>query len=154
LDFLPTFSEISGAKIPRNLCIDGKSFSDVLLKNEKSKHDRYYYYAYTHLQGVRNSQWKLVIPRSKKPGYMKWRGRKIEEVKEVQLFDLNNDKEEQYNLAYKYPDKVKELLLMMDEGRKELGDHNRIGEGARFFDTDSKTQRIDEYNKWKNNLKK
>jgi len=74
MDFLPTFSDISGVKLSQDLTIDGKSFSDVLLKNKKGKHDRYYYYAYTHLQAVRDSQWKLVIPRSKKPGYMKWRG--------------------------------------------------------------------------------
>ena len=41
-------------------------------------------------------------------------------------------------------------MLLIEEGRKELGDHNRIGKGARFFDDSPKTQRIDEYNKWKN----
>ena len=45
-------------------------------------------------------------------------------------------------------------MQLIEEGRKELGDNNKIGEGARFFDMDVKTQRIDEYNKWKNNLKK
>jgi hypothetical protein len=84
---------------------------------------------------------------------MKWRGRKINAVKEVQLFNMKNDKEEQYNLAEQNPEKVKELMLLIEEGRKELGDHDRIGEGARFFDDGPKTQRIDEYNKWKNNQK-
>jgi arylsulfatase A-like enzyme len=153
MDFFPTFSEISGAKLSQELTIDGKSFSDVLLKNKKSKHDFFYYYAYTHLQAVRDKEWKLVVPRSKNPGYMKWRGRKINAVKEVQLFNMKNDKEEQYNLAEQNPEKVKELMLLIEEGRKELGDHDRIGEGARFFDDGPKTQRIDEYNKWKNNQK-
>jgi arylsulfatase A-like enzyme len=153
MDFFSTFLEISGAKLSQKLTIDGKSFSDVLLKNKKSKHDFYYYYAYTHLQAVRDKEWKLVVPRSKNPGYMKWRGRKINAVKEVQLFNMKNDKEEQYNLAEQNPEKVKELMLLIEEGRKELGDHNRIGEGARFFDDGPKTQRIDEYNKWKNNQK-
>lgn len=153
MDFLPTFSEISGAKFPQEVTIDGKSFGDVLLKNEKSKHDRFYYYAYTHLQAVRDNRWKLVIPRPEKPEYMKWRGRKIQEVKELQLFDLNNDKEEQYNLADRYPEKVNELLLLMDEGRNELGDHDRIGDGARFYDNAPKNQRIKEYSKWKNSIK-
>lgn len=153
MDFFPTFLEISGAKLSQKLTIDGKSFSDVLLKNKKSKHDFFYYYAYTHLQAVRDKEWKLVVPRSKNPGYMKWRGRKINAVKEVQLFNMKNDKEEQYNLAEQNPEKVKELMLLIEEGRKELGDHNRIGKGARFFDDSPKTQRIDEYNKWKNNQK-
>lgn len=154
MDFLPTFLEISGAKFPQKLTIDGKSFKDVLLKNEKTKHDRFYYYAYTHLQAVRDNQWKLVLPRSEKPGYMKWRGRKIDAVKEVQLFNLNNDREEQYNLAAQYPEKVKELMVLLEEGRIELGDHDRIGDGARFYDNGPKTLRVDEYNKWKNKLTK
>jgi len=154
MDFLPTFAEISGTKTSSNLSIDGKSFKDVILKNENTKHDRFYYYAYTHLQAVRDQEWKLVLPRSKKPGYMKWRGRKINAVKEVQLFNLNNDKEEQYNLADQYPEKVEELMVLIEEGHIELGDHDRIGEGARFYDDAPKTQRIDEYNKWKKKIKK
>ena len=153
MDFLPTFSEISKVKIPSNLVIDGKSFKDVILKNKKTKHDRFYYYGYTHLQAVRDQEWKLVVPRSKKPGYMKWRGRKINAVNEVQLFNLKNDKEEQYNIANQHPEKVKELMTLIEEGRQELGDHDLIGKGARFFDADPKTERIDTYNNWKNRNK-
>lgn len=71
----------------------------------------------------------------------------------AQLYNLINDKEEQHNLAEQYPEKVKELMLLIEQGRKELGDHDKIGKGVRFFDADPKTQRIDEYNKWKNNQK-
>ena len=35
MGFLPTFAEISGAKTPNNLILDGKSFKDVILKNKK-----------------------------------------------------------------------------------------------------------------------
>ncbi len=150
MDFLPTFAEMAGAKLPQELTIDGKSFKNVILKNEKSKHDYFYYYAYTHLQAVRDKEWKLVLPRKKEPGYMKWRGRKIDKVDEIQLFNLINDKEEKHNLAEKYPEKVKELMLAIEDGRKELGDNNRIGKGARFFDNTPKTARIEEYNKWRN----
>ena len=151
MDFLPTFAELAGGNIPDTLTIDGKSFSEVILKNGKTKHNRFYYYAYTHLQAVRDLEWKLVLPRPKKPGYMQWRGRRIDAVNEVQLFNLKRDKEEKYNLADKYPEKVKELMVLIEEGRMELGDNNRIGNGARFFDNAIKTSRIDEYNKWKSN---
>jgi len=151
MDFLPTFSEISGAEIPQEITIDGKSFRDVILKNEKSRHTHFYYYAYTHLQAVRDKEWKLVLPRPEKPTYMKWWARKIDGVNEVQLYNIVNDKEEKYNLADKYPVKVEELMKLIEEGRRELGDNNRIGEGARFFDDKVRTTRIDEYNKWLNN---
>jgi len=154
MDFLPTFSEISDAKLPSKLTIDGKSFRDVIINNEKSKHDRFYYYAYTNLHGVRDKEWKLVLPRPAKPKYMKWWARKIDAVEEVQLFNLKNDKEEQYNLAEQNPEKVKEMMLLIKEGREELGDNDSIGTGARFFDADPKTHRIDDYNKWKNKIKK
>jgi len=154
MDFLPTFADISGAELTPGIILDGKNFSNVILRNEKSKHDRYYYYSYTHLQAVRDKEWKLVLPRKAKPKYMKWAARKVDRVTEIQLFNLKNDKEEQHNLATQYPDKVKELMLLIEEGRKELGDNNKIGEGARFFDDVSKTKRIEEYNKWKNKGKK
>ncbi|WP_289053387.1 sulfatase family protein [Carboxylicivirga marina] len=148
MDFLPSFSELAQAELPFNLSVDGKSFSDVILNAEKSKHDRFYYYAYTHLQAVRDRGWKLVLPRPKKPGYMKWRGRKIDQVDEIQLYNLITDKEEHHNVAEQHPDKVQELLEMIEAGRIELGDNNQIGQGARFFDEATKTDRIDIYKEW------
>lgn len=148
MDFLPTFSELSGAELPTKLSIDGKSFKDVILKNGKSSHSHFYYYAYTHLQAVRDRDWKLVLPRPEKPSYMGWWARKIDEVIEPQLYNMLNDKEEKYNLADQYPDKVNELMKLIEEGRKELGDNNRIGVGVRFFDDAPKAGRIEEYLEW------
>ncbi|WP_299668349.1 sulfatase [uncultured Polaribacter sp.] len=147
MDFFATFSELSGAKIPTNLTIDGKSFTDIILENKKSQHDYFYYYAYTHLQAVRDNEWKLVLPRPEKPKYMGWWARKIDAVDTIKLYNLKEDKEEQYNLANKYPEKVKELLAVIEKGRIELGDNNKIGNGARFFENKQKNKRIIKYNK-------
>ena len=148
MDFFATFAELSNAKLPKDLVIDGKSFSDIIFKNEKSKYDYFYYYAYTHLQAVRDNEWKLVLPRSEKPKYMGWWARKIDAVDEVQLFNLKTDSEEQINLADKYPEKVKELMAALEKGRQELGDNNVIGSGARFFDDKPKNKRLKKYNIW------
>jgi len=153
MDFFPTFSELSGAEIPDNLTIDGKSFSDVILKSKKSKHDYFYYYAYSHLQAVRDKEWKLVLPRPAKPRYMGWWARKIDAVDEVKLFNIVNDKEEKYNLADQYPEKVIELMTAIEQARLELGDKDIIGSGARFFDDASKTERITQYEEWSKNIK-
>lgn len=56
MDFFPTFSELSSAEVPQDLIIDGKSFTDVILNNKTSKNDYFYYYAYTHLQAVRDRE--------------------------------------------------------------------------------------------------
>ena len=153
MDFFPTFSNLSGVEIPQNLTIDGKSFSEVILKDKKSEHKYFYYYAYSHLQAVRDKEWKMVLPRPAKPNYMGWWARKIDAVDEVKLFNMVNDKEEQYNLAAQYPDKVSELMAVIEKARLELGDKNIIGSEARFFDDTSKTERISRYEKWFNNLK-
>ena len=62
------------------------------------------------------------------------------------------DKEEKYNLADKNPEKVKELMMLVEKGRNELGDKDKIGSGARFFDDVSKTERISKYEEWENSL--
>lgn len=152
MDFLPTFAELSNTELSQETTLDGKSFQEVILNNGVSKHDRFYYYLYTHLQAVRDNEWKLVLPRVAKPKYMKWAARKVEAVDQVLLFNLKNDKEEKVNLASQYPEKVKELMLLIEEGRKELGDHDKIGGEARFYDNDSKTKRIKEFNNWNNKL--
>lgn len=147
MDFFVTFAELSNAETPKDLNIDGESFTDIIFNNGKSHHDYFYYYAYTHLQAVRDSEWKLVLPRPENPTYMGWWARKIDLVDEVQLYNLKNDKEEQINLAKKYPEKVDELIALIEKGRKELGDKNVIGTGVRFFDDKPKDERIIRYNK-------
>ncbi len=154
MDFLPTFAELAKAKLPKNLVVDGKSFKNVVLKNRVSKHKYFYYYAYSHLQAVRDKQYKLVLPRIEKPKDLQWWARKIDAVAEVQLFDLANDKEEQFNLADKYPEKVSELMKAIEQARKELGDKDIIGSGARFFEDGNKTARINKYNKFQKELNK
>ncbi|MDB4335146.1 sulfatase [bacterium] len=154
MDFFPTFAELANAEIPKDLVLDGKDFSDAILNQGKSQHEYFYYYAYSHLQAVRDKEWKLVLPRPEKPKYMGWWARKIEGVEDVCLFNLKDDKEEQINLAEKHPEKVKELMALIEKGRLELGDNNVIGSGARFFDDKPKNQRINRYNKLKNKSKK
>ncbi|AZQ64778.1 N-acetylgalactosamine-6-sulfatase [Flammeovirga pectinis] len=155
LDFFPTFSKLSQSKLPETLTIDGIDISNVILNEEKSERQYFYYYAYTHLHAIRDKEWKLVLPRPAKPKFMKWAKRKIDGVDEIQLFHLLRDKEEKNNVAEQYPEKVKVLLAAMEEARIELGDQNRIGKGARFFDEAPKTERLEEYKKFmgkENNL--
>ena len=134
MDFLPTFAELAKAELPEDLTIDGKSFTNVVLKNDISSHDYFYYYAHSHLQAIRGHRWKLVFPRIAAPDDLKWWGKKIDAVDDVLLFDLMNDKEERYNLADEHPEKVEQLMQVAEAARKELGDKEIIGEGVRFYD--------------------
>ena len=79
---------------------------------------------------------------------MSWWARMVDEVKEVQLFDLKNDIAETTNVADKHPEIVKRLMKSVENARQELGDCDRIGKGARFFDPQPKRPDIKKYKSW------
>ena len=62
----------------------------------------------------------------------------IDQVKTVELYDLNNDLGETTNVADAHPEIVARLERQIDIARVELGDYNVIGTGARFFDAGKK----------------
>ena len=83
---------------------DGISFLPTLLsKKDQQAHD-YLYWEFHELNGreaLRSGKWKLI----RQPIV----GETI-----LELYDLSNDIHEDTNLAEKYPDKVKELAVLMD----------------------------------------
>jgi hypothetical protein len=58
----------------------------------------------------------------------------IEEVPEQQLFNLDDDPGETRNVAAEHPEIVEQLMGRIRRARDELGDIDRAGSGARFFD--------------------
>ncbi len=150
MDLLPTFAKLAGAALPHDRTLDGEDLFPLLSgRTQKGPHDAYFFYCYTHLQGVRSSRWKLVLPRPGKPGWMSWWARMIDEVAELQLFDLKNDIGETINVAEEHPEIVTRLMQRIDAAREELGDCGRIGRGARFFDSDPKRPDVGKYNAWR-----
>ncbi len=61
------------------------------------------------------------------------------------LYDLDRDISETTNVAEANPEVVKQLLAIAEKARTEIGDYNRIGSGARFFD---KGARRPDVKKW------
>jgi len=103
-DFLPTFSEIVGAKTPSE--IDGVSFAPTLLgEGDQAEHDYLYWEfpAYGVQQAIRVGDWKGVRQEMGK-GNMK-----------VQLYNLANDIGEQNDVAVKFPERVAEMEKLLDE---------------------------------------
>ena len=135
MDLLPTFATLAGAHLPATLTLDGRDATDFLLgKSARSPRDEYLYYTGCLLTGVRLHQWKLVLPRPANPPGTGWWGRLIERIAEPQLFDLTADPGETTNLAAQHPDVVASLSQRLAAARTELGDIDRTGRGARFFD--------------------
>jgi arylsulfatase len=135
MDLLPTFAALAGATLSESPKIDGVDASDFLLeKTARSPRTEYLYYAGCLLTGIRQHQWKLVVPRPAAPPGTGWWGRMIERIAEPQLFDLTADPGETNNLAQAHPETVASLSQRLEAARTELGDIDRTGRGARFFD--------------------
>jgi len=130
IDILPTLAAITGASLPSKK-IDGVSLLPLMLgdKTASPRHEFYYYYQQNALEAVQEDYWKLVLPhrgrtyRGYKPGIDGWPGPTgTEIVKTAQLYDLRRDPGEWYDLAEIYPEKVKELELIAEKARQDLGD--------------------------------
>jgi arylsulfatase A-like enzyme len=140
MDLLPTFAKLAGAELPDDRTIDGHDATSFLLgKTEKSPRHDYLYYSGCLLTGVRSDDWKLVLPRPANPAGTGWWGRMIEEVKELQLYNLRTDPAETTNVAEEHPGVVAELQKIIEDARLDLGDLDVVGKGMRDFDNKPRT---------------
>ncbi len=136
MDLLPTLAHLAGAPLPDGRKLDGHNVWPILSGEPHAANPRntLFYYCYNHLQAVRHGRWKLVLPRRAKPPWCSWSARMVDAVAEPTLYDLRADVAETTNVAAEQPEVVAELMGLAEQGRRELGDYNRVGEGARFFD--------------------
>jgi len=107
-DVLPTVAEIIGVDAPKN--IDGLSFLPVLTGGEQSRHDYMYWEFHERggRQALRQGDWKLVRYDVNK-----------EPQGDYELYDLSVDPGEEKDLAADHPEKVKELVDIMQNARTE-----------------------------------
>ncbi len=140
MDLFPTFAHLAGAQLPGDRSIDGKNITSLLLAEPgaRSPHRSYFYYSLAKLQAVRMGKWKLVLPRMKDSPHLLWLGKYMDTVEEPVLINLETDVSEQVNVYQQNPEIVEQLMDEIAWARQELGDYNRIGRGARFFDSGPK----------------
>ncbi len=137
MDIMPTIAKLAGAKIPEGLDIDGVDIMPMATGEVKeSPHDYFYYYGYTTLFAIRDKQYKLVFPRKAAPSHMGWWSKHIDEVKEIELYDLDNDISETKNVASEHPEVVERLMKQAEIAREELGDTHKMGTKIRTHDLD------------------
>jgi arylsulfatase A-like enzyme len=136
MDFLPTMSRLAGAELPGDRIIDGKDIFPLLSNPVRgdSPHDVFYYYCFTHLQAVRSGPWKLVLRRPANPPWTAFNARMIDRVAREELYHLEKDPGEKRDVALEHPEQVSRLLALAERARDELGDYDRVGRLARFFD--------------------
>ncbi len=137
MDILPTIAKLSGGKIPDDRIIDGHDIGDLIhgAGTAKSPTKAFFYYQRTRLQAVRVGRWKLHLPRTvdEKWGHYS-KAQDIFDIKNPMLFDLNANVGEKCDVAAQHPRVVADLLAHTEHARSDIGDFNRIGKNARFFD--------------------
>jgi hypothetical protein len=143
MDLLPTFAKLSGAQAPKDRIIDGKDITALLTGKQgaASPHEAFYTYNYLRLTSVRSGKWKLALARPARPPGTGWSGRMIDAVPQTQLFDLEKDIGEKRDVAEKNPEVVASMMKLVEKARADLGDYNRVGKGARFFEPNAPTTR-------------
>ena len=137
IDLLPTFAALAGARLPDGRLLDGRDIRPLIFAEAgaRSPHEALYYYGYTHLQAVRSGRWKLVLPRPEYPKWTGWSGRFYRSgVEKTELHDLEADIGEARDVAGENPEVVARLMKLIESARVDLGDYDRVGRGARFFD--------------------
>lgn len=147
LDLLPTFARLAGVRAPADRVIDGKDVT-ALWRGErgaKSPTTEFYFYQRQRLVAVREGKWKLHLPRPEDELWAIYL--KPEDngpVERPLLFDLAADVGETKDVAARHPEVVKRLLGVAEKARRELGDWDRAGEGARYFDPEPRRADIAE----------
>ncbi len=130
IDLLPTIASITGSALP-DLPIDGLNIWPVLTGEVKSgpQEAYYFYYRVNELHGIRYNKWKMYFPHT----YRSMNGREggknglpedyeMLSVTEIELYNLEEDKEERYNVANQNPEIVSHINSLADAMRIELGD--------------------------------
>ena len=141
MDLLPTFAKLSGGSIPQKRIIDGHDIRDLIhgVEGATSPTEAFYYYQRTQLQAVRSGPWKLHLPRKVDEKWAHYsKSEDVFDVLKPMLFNLKSDLSETTDISAQHPGVVKNLLQLAEQGRSDIGDIDRIGENARFFDDDPK----------------
>ena len=130
IDILPTIAEETGASLPDTI-IDGKSVLP-LLKGvaDKSPQEAYFfYYRINEMFGVRYGKWKLYFPHTYRTMEGQEAGKdglpgdyRMVDLKEIELYNVQNDISETTNLASEHPEIVSKIKGLANEMRFRLGD--------------------------------
>lgn len=118
MDWFPTFAEIIGAEMPSDRDYDGESILKVLNGSGVRDGNEFLYYDGADLQCYRNGDWKMKLPYQ---GYHGSNGKKAVLPHDTLLFNLKSDPGEQVNLVESQPEKLAEMVTLMDAYRQSKG---------------------------------
>ncbi|MEM9159106.1 MAG: sulfatase [Verrucomicrobiota bacterium] len=108
LDLLPTFASMAEAELPEGVTLDGYDLSKTLMNRAESAREAFFYWTRARLHAVRSGPWKLHIHQREVIDY--WKDVPLEKP---ELYHLEYDISEAYDVADEYPEIVEELLAKL-----------------------------------------
>jgi len=114
IDLLPTFCAMASKPIPTSVTLDGLDISNVLLHSAPSPHEALVLFNNEDVAAVRTQRWKLVVE-----SYNRGRQVHLDKLAAgfVQLYDMNTERPETYNMADRHPEVVAALSQLIAEAR-------------------------------------
>ena len=127
IDMMATFASLSGTKSPTDRKMDSYDLSPALLGTGKSPRQEFFYWNTGQLNGVRSGPWKLHTEQREAVNY----GRRIK-LEKPELYNLEKDISEAYDVADSHPDIVASLLQMLEKHKEHTADSIPEQLGARI----------------------
>ena len=124
MDLLPTFSYLSGTKLPSDRVYDGYDISPVLFGTGKSPRNVVYYYRGEQVYAIRKGDFKAHFitqneygtqtahPITNPPTEIK-NSPTLHEI--PLLYNLNIDPSEKFNIAEQHPEVIAEIRMVLEE---------------------------------------
>ncbi len=104
LDLMPTFASIAGAALPDDRVYDGVDLGPALFEAGQSPRETLYFFRFTDIFAVRKGRYKAHFS-----VYGAFGGEGRVDLAEPELYDLESDPGEMFNIASDHPEIVEEL---------------------------------------------
>ena len=103
VDLMPTLVGLVGQRVPDDRPLDGIDIAPLFFGGDLPERTLYFF-SHWHLNAIRHGRWKLHVDRFP-----------TKDLRELpQLFDLEADPQECYNLASLYPDVLDEMTRRLE----------------------------------------
>ena len=121
LDILPTICEVLNIPIPKNK-LDGKSIVEIIKSNDAVSSHQVLHWMWQGMWAVRKGKWKLIYQGHDTTGKHSIHPEKEFKMPEYYLANLEDEKPEEINYAFKHPEIVKELNILHETWAKDVFD--------------------------------
>ncbi len=109
LDLLSTISKISGITLPDDRIYDGYDLTPVLKGGNENPREEMLFYHGTRIFAARKGDYKMYFYKNNPIGYPE----KMEKLDTAQLFNVQHDPSEKFDLADQYPQVLAEIENMV-----------------------------------------